>query len=111
MNEDEKNMIPSDNRDESSSKLMTSEPAGKIGFSITAMVCGILSLVLCCLGLLSVILGIVAISFSAVSLKRNYAGRGMAIAGMACGVTGIGIYLLYILYLWITGMSLATLLS
>ncbi|PZE20200.1 DUF4190 domain-containing protein [Paenibacillus xerothermodurans] len=61
--------------------------------SIAAMVLGILSIVIPYIGL---IIGIVAIIFSAISLKEikrtGEQGRGMAIAGLVCGIIGTLIY-------------------
>jgi hypothetical protein len=68
------------------------------GKSIAAMVLGILAIVLPYIGFL---IGIVAIIFASISLKevkRNQEqGRGMAIAGLVCGIVGTAIYALIIL--------------
>ncbi|ULO04683.1 DUF4190 domain-containing protein [Paenibacillus sp. 19GGS1-52] len=68
-------------------------PARTNGKSIAALVLGILSIVLPYIGLL---FGIIAIIFSAISLKeirmRNEQGRGMAIAGLVCGIVGTILY-------------------
>jgi hypothetical protein len=69
------------------------------GKSIAAMVLGILSIVIPYLG---IIIGIIAIVFASISLKgikRNQEqGRGMAIAGLVCGIVGTAIYALIILF-------------
>ena len=65
---------------------------GNIGLSIASMVCGILSLVCCCLWYLGVILAIAAIVMGIISIKNKYEGKGMAIAGLVTG--GITIFAL-----------------
>jgi hypothetical protein len=74
------------------------QPPKTNGKSIAAMVLGILSVVLPYIGLL---IGIIAIIFASISLKeikRNQEqGRGMAIAGLVCGIVGTAIYALIIL--------------
>lgn len=73
-------------------------PAQTNGKSIAALVLGILSIVTPYIGLL---FGIVAIILSAISLKeirnRYEGGRGLAIAGLVCGIIGTIIYALLIL--------------
>ncbi len=80
------------------------------GMAIGSLVCGIISLVItvpgcCCspiwmlsgiLGLVAVILGIFAIQ----ECNRGKGGKGMAIAGLACG----GIGLAFTLLLFVLGM-------
>jgi hypothetical protein len=73
-----------------------------VGYGITSMVCGILSLLTSCLSLIpyagvvflgmQVILGIVAICFGAAGLKTQ--GRGMAIAGLVTGIIGVALFVL-----------------
>ncbi|GGF62653.1 hypothetical protein GCM10010912_04720 [Paenibacillus albidus] len=68
------------------------------GKSIASMVLGILSIVIPYIGFL---FGIVAIILAAISLKeirRTYEeGRGMAIAGLVCGIVGSLIYAILII--------------
>ncbi len=68
-------------------------PAKTNGKSIAALVLGILSVVTPYIGLL---FGIIAIILSAISLKeirtRYEQGKGMAIAGLVCGIVGTIIY-------------------
>ena len=53
------------------------------GVAIASMVCGIVSLCLCCcFYYVSLPAAIVGLILGIVSLKKNYAGRGMAIAGV-----------------------------
>jgi len=61
------------------------------GLAIASLVCGICSVVIPWIGF---ILGILAIIFGGVAISRtgkdpNLGGRGMAIAGLVCGIVGI----------------------
>lgn len=75
-------------------------PAQTNGKSIAALVLGILSIVVPYLGFL---IGIVAIILSTMSLKeirnRYEQGKGMAIAGLVCGIVGTIIYAILILFI------------
>lgn len=71
------------------------------GFAIASMVCGILSILCCCSGWLGVILSIVAIVFGVLTIKNEYGGRSMAIAGIITG--GIGI--LFFVILMVVGLT------
>ncbi|WP_339314755.1 DUF4190 domain-containing protein [Paenibacillus sp. FSL R10-2734] len=74
-------------------------PAPMNGKSIAGFVLGILSIVVPYIGFL---FGIVAIILSALSLKeiriRYEQGRGLAIAGLVCGIVGTLIYAILILF-------------
>lgn len=59
------------------------------GLSIAAMVLGIVSLVLCCTGWGGIICGILAVIFGGLSLKGKKGGKGMAIAGLVCGIIAL----------------------
>ncbi len=67
------------------------QAAGPHAFSIVSMICGILSLVCCCVYGLAITFGIVAIVFGILSIVKAKGGRGMAMAGLICG--GIGLLL------------------
>ncbi len=67
---------------------------GNIGFAIASLVCGIVSLVCCCLTLFSAILAIAAIVLGIITLCFKYDGKGMAIAGIITG--GIGLVIVVI---------------
>ncbi|MEC0182992.1 DUF4190 domain-containing protein [Paenibacillus peoriae] len=62
------------------------------GKSVASMVLGILNLLLIFMPYVSVILGILAIILSAISFKeiRRHGenGKGMAVAGLVCGIVG-----------------------
>lgn len=59
--------------------------------SICSMVCGILSIALCCISCIGVILGILAIVFGVIALLTGAGGRGMAITGIVTGIIGSGL--------------------
>ncbi len=77
-------------------------PAGNYsrtkGFAIASLICGICSVVFCCLGFLALLAGIAAIVFGILVLSdtdKNGAlypdtktMRGLAIAGLVCGIVG-----------------------
>lgn len=75
---------------------------GSAGMSIAGMVLGIVSLVCRMRGwgiVFSFVCGIVGIIFSALALKGNKPGRGMAIAGLVCSLVGtVGVISFLILY-------------
>jgi len=79
------------------------QPRPGNGKAVTALVLGILSMVLCVLSFLDVFLIIPAIIFGSLALndaKRNGgAGRGMAISGLVCAV--IGAVLAMMLTVWL----------
>lgn len=69
---------------------VTEKPGGgNIGFAIASLVCGIISLLCCCLGLFSAVLAIAAIVLGIITLCFKYDGKGMAIAGIATGGVAI----------------------
>nr|WP_233162656.1 MULTISPECIES: DUF4190 domain-containing protein [unclassified Cohnella] len=78
------------------------------GKSIVALVLGILAVSLPYIGFL---IGIVAIVFASLSLKeikRNgEQGRGMAIAGLVCGIVGTAIYAILLLIVLIAFVTFA----
>jgi hypothetical protein len=63
------------------------------GLAIASMVCGILSLVLCCFDVLALILSIAAIVLGIISKKKTENGKGMALAGIITGAIGLVIAL------------------
>lgn len=68
-------------------------PAKTNGKSIATLILGILSIIVPYIGF---ILGIIAIIFASISLKeiknKNEQGRGLAIAGLVCGIVGTVLY-------------------
>ncbi len=76
--------------------------------SIASMVLGILAIILPYIGL---ILGIIAIVMSKLAFneinRMQEQGRGMAIAGLVCGIIGTAIYAIIILVLIVVGLFIA----
>lgn len=71
------------------------EPAASKTLAIVSLVCGILSILCCCCcTYLGIALSIAAIACGVIVLVKNMEGRGMAIAGIACG--GVGFVVLII---------------
>ena len=66
-----------------------------IGLSVTSMVLGIISAVIFCIWFISMPLAILAIIFGAVGMSKG--GKGMAIAGMVCGIAAIALFLIFFL--------------
>ena len=73
------------------------------GMSIAGLVCGIsglATLVLCGIGLIPAILGVV---FGVIGMKKVDAsggalkGKGMALAGAICGAIAIGLFIIYLI--------------
>ncbi|MDD6492995.1 MAG: zinc-ribbon domain-containing protein [Firmicutes bacterium] len=71
---------------------------GNIGFAIASLVCGIISLLCCCLGLFSAVLAIAAVVLGIVTLCFKYDGKGMAIAGIITGGIALAILIFAIIF-------------
>ena len=67
------------------------EPEDGPGFAIAGMICGILSLLCCCVWYIGLVLGIVGMVLSIISIRQHKPGKGMAIAGIVCSAIGLGI--------------------
>lgn len=74
------------------------------GLAISSLVLGILAILACFVWHISIVLGILAIIFGAVSVKKR--GRGKAIAGIVTGSIGI---VLSLLILWVISTALPSL--
>lgn len=74
------------------------------GLAISSLVLGILAILACFVWYISIVLGVLAIIFGAVSVKKR--GRGKAIAGIATGSIGI---VLSLLILWVISAALPSL--
>ncbi len=66
------------------------------GLAVASLICGILSLVCCCCGYLTLPLGIAAIILAICSRKGDAKMSGLAIAGLVCGIIGATIGLLIV---------------
>ena len=60
----------------------------KNGFSIAALVLGIVSIVCCCISYLGLVCAALAIVFAILDKKQNAGMNGMALAGLICGIIG-----------------------
>lgn len=61
-----------------------------VGFAVTSMVCGILSLVLsCCIPYVPFVLALVGVVLGGVSLHGHRGGKGMAIAGLVTSIISL----------------------
>lgn len=64
------------------------EAKRKNGFSIAALVLGIVSIVCCCISYLGLVCAALAIIFAVLDKKQNEGMNGMALAGLICGIIG-----------------------
>lgn len=74
------------------------------GLAITSLVLGILAIITCLVWYLGIVLGVFAIIFGAVSVKKR--GRGKAIAGIVTGSIGV---ILSLLIVWVVNAALPSL--
>lgn len=65
------------------------EPQKASGLAIASMVCGIISIVICCVWYLAAPLAIAAIVLGIVNNVKKLGGKGMAIAGIITGACGL----------------------
>lgn len=70
---------------------------GRKGMGIASMVLGIFSVVLCCLWFVAPITSVVGLILGIISLKKEDAGKGMAIAGIILSSIGVllGAYMIF----------------
>ena len=78
------------------------------GMAIAALICGILSIVLVCVNILSIPLGIAAIVLGIIgrgkAQRGEAGGEGLAKTGMILGIVGIALAILLTILAW-AGMS------
>ena len=58
-------------------------------FAITSLVCGIVSILLICCTWIGLIVGVTALVFGILSIRRGENAKGMAIAGIVCSSIAI----------------------
>lgn len=76
------------------------------GFSITALVLGILSITIgCCSSWIGIPTSIAATIFGALSISKKKPGKGMAIAGLVMGIIGIVLNVIAIIMIVALGSS------
>ena len=83
-----------------------------IGLAIASMVLGILSILLCCWSLtwamiFPITFAITSIVLGAIAITKDYAGRGMAIAGVACSIIYIALVIIFYILLF-SGVAFVT---
>lgn len=78
---------------------------GYIGIAIASMVCGIISILCCCMWLFGMLLSIAAIVLGIVAIVQKYDGKGMAVAGIVTG--GVG-FILSAFWLLVMGLNTIT---
>jgi len=87
-------------------------PARTNSKAIVALVLGILSLVIPYLG---IIVGIIAIVFAKLAFNElrsgGEQGKGLAVAGLVCGIIGVAIYAIFILIAIIAFLTFANVYS
>ena len=80
------------------------EKKGMIGFAITALVLGILSVICCCFGL-GWITAIPGIIFGIIAIAKKFDGKGCAVAGVVCSSIALVVALVGLI-LSLLGLSL-----
>ena len=75
---------------------MTAHPAGNDGFAITSLVTGILTIVTAWLWPLSLILGILGLTFGIISYSKKKSG--MALAGIICAAVRLVLMILFVVF-------------
>ena len=98
MDEENKNLEPQPEvvKSEETNNVSDSKKSGEgKGFSVTAMILGIVSLVLWCYWPLSITCAVLAIIFGVIGKKK--AGRGMAITGLVLGIITLCIWVIIFL--------------
>ncbi len=86
------------------SEAHNTEQAEGQGLAITSLVLGILAIITCLVWYIGIVLGVLAIIFGAVSVKKR--GRKKAIAGIVTGSIGV---ILSLLIIWMVSAALPSL--
>lgn len=92
---------------------MSSDTKSTSGMSITAMILGIVGLVFVWapfIGFICALLGIIfgGIGMSQTKKNPNLSGRGMAVAGLVCGIIGIVIWVILVAAIGLLGVFSST---
>ncbi len=83
-------------------------PNNSKGYAIASMVCGICSILTCwCYGIIGLICGVCAIAFYFVLKNKRISTRGMATAGLVCGIIGTALSIIC-LVLVIIGLAIGS---
>lgn len=103
MNENKQNEV--NNVESEVNQATNTAPANdKKGFSIAALVLGIIALVLCCIWYVSIPCGIIALILGIIGLKSSK--RGMSIAGIITGVIGMILSIVLVIAIVMLGVSI-----
>ena len=103
MNENKENEV--NNVESEVNQATNTTPANdKKGFSIAALVLGIIALVLCCIWYVSIPCGIIALILGIIGLKSSK--RGMSIAGIITGVIGMILSIVLVIAIVMLGVSI-----
>jgi hypothetical protein len=91
-------------------------PKERASGALPSMVCGIVGVATCWLAISGLILGIIAIVFSVKANRRikensQLEGKGMAIAGLVCGIVAAAFGFFYLLYYIFWGAMFGAILS
>ena len=90
-------------KEEPKVEVIKEEPAkDRKGFSIAALVLGIVAIVLCCIWYISIPCGILAVIFGILGIKSSK--KGMSIAGLITGAIGLVISIIIFFALVVIGM-------
>lgn len=92
---------PVQKQDRANNTNLNQESKDKKGFSIAALVLGIVAIALTCIWYISIPCGILAIVFGVIGLKSSR--RGMSISGIITGIIGMIISIFIIVMLFIFG--------
>lgn len=84
--------------------IVNQQPKDKKGFSIAALVLGIVAIVLCCIWYVSIPCGIIALILGIIGLKSSK--RGMSIAGIITGVIGMILSIVLVVSIVLLGVSI-----
>lgn len=92
---------------------MSSDNKTTSGMSVTAMILGIVGLVFVWAPFIGFICSILGIIFGGVGISQtkknpNLSGRGMAIAGLVCGILGIVIWVILAAVIGLLGIFSST---
>lgn len=103
MNENKENEV-NNVESEVNQSTNTTSTNDKKGFSIAALVLGIIALVLCCIWYVSIPCGIIALILGIIGLKSSK--RGMSIAGIITGVIGMILSIVLVIAIVMLGVSI-----
>lgn len=67
---------------------------GMVGFAITSLICGICSILACCVPFFDIVLAMTGLILGIVAIAKKYSGQGMAAAGVVCSAIGLGLNIL-----------------